>query len=43
MDDTVIKAAWKWFQENIVADGNMLIDKRTGQVLDPEIDYNHNF
>ena len=39
MDNAVRKLAWKYLQENMVVDGDMLIDKRTGEVLDPEVDY----
>ena len=38
MDDTVRKLAWEELQKNIVMDGDMMIDKRTGEVLDPEVD-----
>ena len=37
MDDTVRKLAWEGLQKNIVIDGDMMIDKRTGEVLDPEV------
>ena len=30
--------AWEGLQENVVIDGDTMIDKRTGQVLDPEVD-----
>ena len=39
MNNAVRKLAWKYLQENMVVDGDMLIDKRTGEVLDPEVDY----
>ena len=39
MDDTIRKLAWEGLQKNIVMDGDgMMIDKRTGEVLDPEVD-----
>ena len=37
MEDTVRKLAKKGLQKNIVMDGDMMIDKRTGEVLDPEV------
>ena len=33
MDDAVRKLAWKRLQENTAADGNRLINKKTGEVL----------
>ena len=38
MDDTLRKLAWDELQKSILMDGNMLIDRRTGEVLDPEVD-----
>ena len=38
MEDTVRKLAWRRFQENIVMDGDTMIDKRTGEVLNLEVD-----
>ena len=38
MDDTVTKLAWEGLQKYIVVDGNMMMDGRTGEVLDPEAD-----
>ena len=38
MDDTVRKLAWEGLQKNIVMDTDTMIDKRTGEVLDPEVD-----
>ena len=32
------KLAWKRLQINIVMDGDTMIDKRAGEVLDPEVD-----
>ena len=37
MDDTLRKLAWDRLQKNIVMDGDMMNDKRTGEVLDPEV------
>ena len=36
IDDTIRKLAWEGLQKNIVMDGDTMIDKRTGVVLDPE-------
>ena len=38
MDDTIRKLAWDGLQKNMVMDGDMMIDKRTGVVLSPEVD-----
>ena len=38
MDDTIRKLAWDGLQKNVVMDGDMMIDKRTGVVLSPEVD-----
>ena len=38
MDDTVRKLAWEELQKNIVMDGDMMVDERTGEVLGPEVD-----
>ena len=38
MDDTIRKLAWEGLQKNIVMDGDTMIDKRTGEVLNPEVD-----
>ena len=38
MEDTMRKLAWEGLHRNIVMDGDMMIDKRTGEVLDPEVD-----
>ena len=32
------KLSWEGLQRNIVIDGDTMIDKRTGEVLDPEAD-----
>ena len=42
MDDTIRKLAWEGLQKNIVRnDDNTMIDKRTGEVLDPEVDFTY--
>ena len=38
MDDTIRKLAWDGLQKNIVMDGDTMIYKRTGEVLNPEVD-----
>ena len=38
MEETIRKLAWEEIQKNIVMDGNAMIDKRTGEVLNPEVD-----
>ena len=38
MDDTIRKLAWEGLQKNIVMDGDAMIDRRAGEVLDPEVD-----
>ena len=38
MDDTIRKLAWEGLQKNIVMVGDTMIDKRTGEVLNPEVD-----
>ena len=38
MEDTMGKLAWKGIQKNIVIDADTMIDKRSGEVLDPEVD-----
>ena len=38
MEDTVGKLAWNGLLKNIVTDGDTMIDRRTGEVLDPEVD-----
>ena len=43
MDEAVKKFAWELFQENTVMHGNRMIDKRTGESLDPEDDCTHKF
>ena len=41
MEDTMRKLAWERLQENIVIDGDTMIDKKTGEVLDLEVDSVH--
>ena len=38
MEDTMRKLAWEGLQKNIVMNGDMIINKRIGQVLSPEAD-----
>ena len=38
MDDTIRKLAWERLQKIFVMDGDTMIDKRTGEVLNPETD-----
>ena len=38
MKDIVRKLTWEGLQKNIVMDGDTIIDKRTGEVLDAEVD-----
>ena len=38
IDDTLRKLAWDELQKNIVMDGDIIIDRRTGEVLDPKVD-----
>ena len=38
MGDTVSKLAWEGLQKSTVMDGDTIIDKKTGEVLDPEAD-----
>ena len=39
MEDTGRKLACEGLQKNIVVHGDTMIDKRTGEVLDAEIDF----
>ena len=41
MDNTVRKFAWEILQKNIMTDSDTMIDKETGKVLDPEVDYTY--
>ena len=38
IEDTVRKLVWEGLQRNIVMDGDTMIDKKTGEVLDAEVD-----
>ena len=38
MEDTMRKFAWEGLQENITIDRDTMIDKRTGEVLNPDVD-----
>ena len=38
MKDTIRKLAWEGLQKNIVMDGDTKINKRTGEVLNAEVD-----
>ena len=38
MYDTLRKLAWYQLQKNIVMDDETMIDRKTGEVLDPEVD-----
>ena len=38
IEDMMRKLAWEELQKNIVMDGDTMIDKRTGEVLDLEVD-----
>ena len=38
IEDTMRKLTWEGLQKNIVMDGDTMIDKRTGEVLDLEVD-----
>ena len=41
MVDTLRKFAGDEVQKNIVMDGDTVIDRRTGEVLDPEVDFKY--
>ena len=41
MDDMIRKLTQDELQKNIVMDGEVMIDRRTGEVLDTEVDYTH--
>ena len=41
MDDTVRKLTGDRLQKNIVMIGDTMIDRRTDEVLDPEVDYTY--
>ena len=38
MDDTLRKLVWEGIQKNVVMNGDMRIDRRTGEVLNSEVD-----
>ena len=38
MDDTLRKLAWDGLQKNIVMDGDTMLNRRTGEVLNLELD-----
>ena len=38
MDDTLTKDAWDWLQKSMVMDGDTILNRRTGEVLGPEVD-----
>ena len=41
MEDTIRKLAWdSLWRKSIAMDGDLLIEKATGEVLSPEVDYN---
>ena len=41
MNDTMRKLAWDELQKNIVMDDDVMVDGRTGEVLDPEVDFTY--
>ena len=41
MNDTLRKLAWEGLQTNIMKNDDTMIDKRTGEVLDPEVDFTY--
>ena len=41
MDVTVRKLAWDGLQKNIVMDGDTMIDRRTVEVSDAEVDFTY--
>ena len=38
VDDTLRKLAWEGLQNDIVMDDDIMIDRKAGEVLDPEVD-----
>ena len=38
MDDTVRKLAWEGLQKNMVMNGDMMTDRKTSEMLNPEAD-----
>ena len=41
MDDTVRKLTWEGLQKNMVMGGDMMTDRRKGEVLDPEVGFTY--
>ena len=41
MDDTIRKLTWEGLQKNIVGTDDTMTDKRTGEVLDSEVDFRY--
>ena len=41
MEDTVRKLVWEGLQRNIVIDGDTMIEKKTGEVLNSEVNSIH--
>ena len=41
VEDTIRILAWEGLQKNIVVDSDTMIDKRTGEVLNPEVDFTY--
>ena len=41
MEDPVRKLVWKGLQRNIVIDGDTMIEKKTGEVLNSEVNSTH--
>ena len=41
MEDTVRKLVWEGLQRNIVIDGDTMIEKKTGEVLNSEVNSTH--
>ena len=41
VEDTIRILAWERLQKNIVVDSDTMIDKRTGEVLNPEVDFTY--
>ena len=41
MGYTIRKLAWEGLKKNIVWTDDTMIDKRTGEVLDPEVDFTY--
>ena len=41
MDDTARKLAWERLQKNMLMNGDTMIDRRTGELLGPEVDFTY--